>query len=170
LWWVSNAGRASKGPGQYRKQSERSPRAWSFGYGNHVADSKNTRQVSQATLASSIFASGLPIEGYEIHMGESIFNSKYIPLFENKNGDHPLHLGLSNPKGTLVGTYVHGLLDNEEVRQCVLKHIRSLRNLPETDAIFSYREFREQNLNRLAELIRDSVDMTQVKEIVNGTW
>lgn len=131
---------------------------------------KYTRQVNQATLSSPIFASGLPIEGYEIHMGESFFNSQYIPLFENKNGDHPLHLGLSNQKGTLVGTYVHGFLDNEEVRHSFLKHIRSLRNLPENDTAFSYREFREQNLNRLAELIRDSVDMTKVKEIVNGTW
>jgi adenosylcobyric acid synthase len=131
---------------------------------------KNTRQVCQTTLSSPIFSSGLPIEGYELHVGESIFNSQYVPLFENQNGGHPLHLGLTNEKGTLLGTYVHGFLDNEEVRHSFLNHIRTLRNLPAVEAIFCYREFREQNLNRLAKLIGDSVDMTRIKEIVNGTW
>jgi len=131
---------------------------------------KNTRQVSQATLASPLFPEGLPIEGYEIHMGESKFNSQYIPLFESINGDHPLHLGLTNQKGTLVGTYVHGLLDNEKVRQAFLKHIRILRNLPSPEEAFNYRDFREQNLNRLAKLIHDSVDIKKVKKIVNGKW
>ena len=131
---------------------------------------KNTRQVSQATLTSPVFPQGLPIEGYEIHMGKSKFKSQYLPLFESANGDHPLHLGLTNEKGTLVGTYVHGLLDNEEVKHAFLNHIRTLRNLPSPEETFNYRAFRDQNLNRLAKLVHDSVDMKKIKEIVNGKW
>ena len=46
---------------------------------------KNTRQVSQATLTCPLFPQGLPIEGYEIHMGKSEFKSNYIPLFDCAN-------------------------------------------------------------------------------------
>ena len=131
---------------------------------------KNTRQVCQSTLSSPLFSAGLPVEGYEIHMGESKFKSRYVPLFGTQNGNHPLHLGLTNEKGTLAGTYVHGFLDNEEVRHSFLNHVRTMRNLPATEATFSYREFREQNLNHLAKLVCDSVDMKKIKEIVNGEW
>ena len=131
---------------------------------------KNTRQVRQATLPGPLFQAGLPVEGYEIHMGETQFKSKYFPLFGTPDGKHPLHLGLTNDKGTLVGTYVHGFLDNEEVRNSFLQHIRTLRNLPASKETFNYRDFREQNLNRLATLVSDSVDMKKVREIVNGKW
>ena len=131
---------------------------------------KNTRQVRQTTLSSPLFQAGLPIEGYEIHMGETEFKTEYLPLFETPNGNHPLHLGLTNHEGTLVGTYVHGFLDNEEVRISFLQHIRILRGLPAPKETFNYRAFREQNLNRLANLVSASVDMKKVIEIINGTW
>jgi len=131
---------------------------------------KNTRQVRQTTLSSPLFQAGLPIEGYEIHMGETEFKTEYLPLFETPNGNHPLHLGLTNHEGTLVGTYVHGFLDNEEVRIAFLQHIRILRGLPAPKETFNYRAFREQNLNRLAKLVSASVDMKKVIEIINGTW
>lgn len=131
---------------------------------------KNTRQVCQATLSGPLFPEGLPVEGYEIHMGKTKFLSQYISLFGTQNGDHPLHPGLTNQKGTLTGTYVHGFLDNEEVRHSFLNHIRTLRNLPIQEETFIYSAFREQNLNRLAKLLHDSVDMKQIKEIIQGNW
>ncbi|MCH8311521.1 MAG: cobyric acid synthase [Nitrospinae bacterium] len=131
---------------------------------------KKTRQVRQTTLSSPLFQAGLPIEGYEIHMGETEFKTEYLPLFGTPNGNHPLHLGLTNHEGTLVGTYVHGFLDNEEVRISFLQHIRILRGLPAPNDTFNYKAFREQNLNRLAKLVSASVDMKKVKEIINGTW
>ena len=133
-----------------------------------LLNKKKTRQVSGTTLSSPLFQAGLSIEGYEIHMGETTFKSRYLPLFGNANGDHPLHLGLTNQEGTLAGTYVHGFLDNEDVRNYFLNHVRTLRGLPIPIATFDYKTFREQNLNRLAKLVSDSMDMNKVKEIVNG--
>lgn len=139
-------------------------------YETTLLTEKNTRQVRQTTLSSPLFQAGLPIEGYEIHMGETNFKTRYVPLFKTANGDHPLHLGLTNQEGTLVGTYLHGFLDNEEIRNSFLNHIRTLRDLPEPEETFNYRAFREQNLNDLAKLVSGSVDMEKVKEIVNGKW
>jgi adenosylcobyric acid synthase len=131
---------------------------------------KTTQQVFRTTLSSPLFQSGFPVEGYEIHMGLTKFHNEYLPLFQNTNGDNPHHLGITNKNGTVVGTYVHGLLDNEELRISLLNHIRRLRNLPEPKTIFNYQEFRQKHLNRLAKLVNDSIDMKQVKEIVDGTW
>lgn len=131
---------------------------------------KNTRQVRSTTLSSPLFQTGLSVEGYEIHMGKTNFKTEYIPLFGTVNGDHPLHLGLTNQEGTLVGTYVHGILDNEDIRNSFLQHVRNLRGLPPTEATFNYRAFREENLDCLAKLVSDSMDMKRVNEIVNGNW
>jgi len=141
-----------------------------FDFETTLLTRKNTRQVRQTTLSGPLFQAGLPVDGYEIHMGKTEFKTEYLPLLGTSNGDHPLHLGLTNHDGTLVGTYVHGFLDNEKVRNSFLQHVRTLRNLPTPKVTFNYREFREQNLNRLAKLVCDSVDMKKVKEIVNATW
>lgn len=85
---------------------------------------KTTRQVRQTTLSSPLFQAGFPVEGYEIHMGVTEFHAEYLPLFKNANADHPYHLGVTDEKGTLVGTYVHGFLDNEEIRNSFLNHVR----------------------------------------------
>ncbi|MDA0691660.1 MAG: cobyric acid synthase [Nitrospinae bacterium] len=131
---------------------------------------KTTRQVRQTTLASPVFKEGLSVEGYEIHMGVTEFNEEYLPLFNISNGDHPHHLGVTNEKGTVVGTYIHGVLDNELLRNSFLNHVRILRGLPTPHKKFNYQEFRQQHLNRLAKLVNDSIDMKQVKEIVDGAW
>lgn len=131
---------------------------------------KTTRQVRETTRSCSLFPSGWPVEGYEIHMGETEFHSEYLPLFEVSNGNHPAHLGITDEKGTLVGTYIHGFLDNEEIRNAFLNHVRSLRGLPISNEAFNYQDFRNQRLNHLAKLLSDSIDMKQVKEIVNGSW
>jgi len=131
---------------------------------------KSTRQVRLATQSGPLFHAGFSVEGYEIHMGVTEFHAEYPPLFKTSNGNHPHHLGVTNERGTLVGTYVHGFLDNEDLRNSFLNHIRKLRNLPELQEYFNYRDFRQQHLNRLAKLMKDSLDMKQIKEIVNGTW
>ncbi len=131
---------------------------------------KKTRQVRQTTLSSPLLQAGLPVVGYEIHMGKTDFKTEYVPLFGAVHTDHPLHLGLTNREGTLAGTYLHGFLDNEELRNALLNHIRTRRGLAVPEAAFHYGEFRDQNLNRLAKLLTDSVDMKKVKEIINGNW
>jgi adenosylcobyric acid synthase len=131
---------------------------------------KTTRQVQQTTLSVPLFQAGFPVKGYEIHMGVTEFHAEYLPLFKNENGDHPYHLGITDTKGTLIGTYVHGFLDNEDLRNSLLNHVRNMRSLPMQQERFNYQEFRQQHLNRLAQLVSDSIDMKQVKEIVNGTW
>ena len=127
---------------------------------------KITRQVISATVASPVFGAGLIAEGYEIHMGVTTFQNNPRPLFENQNGGNSLNLGSCNQDGTLIGTYLHGFFDRDEMRQAFLNFVRSQRGLPIPDENLNYQKARNDQLNRLARLISGSVDMKQVEQIM----
>ena len=127
---------------------------------------KITRQVTPATVARPIFGAGLIAEGYEIHMGVTTFPEDHIPLFENQNGENSLDLGSCNKDGSLIGTYLHGIFDRDEIRHAFLNFVRTRRGLPVPDENLNYQKVRNDQLNRLARLISESVDMKQVEQIM----
>jgi adenosylcobyric acid synthase (glutamine-hydrolysing) (EC 6.3.5.10) len=89
-------------------------------------------------------------EGYEIHMGQS------TALVPNK------HLNtLSNGKqeGFILddkcwGSYIHGILDNSTVINDLLSGFESIDK-----GEFDYKKFKEEQYDKLANAIRQSVDM-----------
>jgi adenosylcobyric acid synthase len=126
---------------------------------------KITRRKIRPTLSSSIFEAGLEVDGYEIHSGRTQFEKDYPLLFEASNGDCPYSLGLCNEEGNVIGTYLHGFLDNDSIREAFLNYIRKQRNLPKPKEKFNYREFRSRQLDRLADLVTQSINMNEVKSI-----
>ena len=89
--------------------------------------------------------------GYEIHMGRSVSDS-----------ESPLCHVDGEPDGYYLnertwGTYIHGIFDNP----VVINRILSLVDR-EIDADRSYREYKEKNYDKLADLIRDSVDLDAI--------
>jgi adenosylcobyric acid synthase len=73
---------------------------------------------------------------------------------------------LCNEEGNVIGTYLHGFLDNDPIREGFLKYVRKRKNLPQPEAKFNYREFRSRQLDRLADLVTQSIDMNEVKHII----
>lgn len=128
---------------------------------------KITRRRIRPTLPSSIFEQGLEVDGYEIHSGRTQFHKEYPLLFQPSNGDCHYSLGLCNEEGTVIGTYLHGFLDNDPIREAFLNYIRKQRNLPPPVKKFNYREFRSRHLDRLANLVTQSIDMNEVKRIIS---
>lgn len=129
---------------------------------------KITRQVWATTLTSPVFPAGSIAEGYEIHMGVTEPGSPYPPLFAHEDENTSRHLGITNPEGTLVGTYLHGFLDRDELQEDFLKHVRGRRGLPEPDKKFQYQRFRQQQLDRLTHLVCESLDMQRIRDILQG--
>jgi len=127
---------------------------------------KVTRRSIYPTLSSSIFEVGLEVDGYEIHAGRTNFEKEYPLLFQPSNGDCPYSLGLLTEDGNIIGTYLHGFLDNDPIRDGFLNYVRSKRNLPQPKEKFNYREFRSRQLDRLADLVTQSIDMNEVKRII----
>ncbi len=95
-----------------------------------------------------------PCRGYEIHMGQTDVMGTPNPVAQLDNGQ---------PDGYFLhdrcwGTYLHGILDNDVVVNALL----SPYTTESTNASFDYAQFKEQQYDRLADLIRQHVDMNQI--------
>jgi adenosylcobyric acid synthase len=106
-------------------------------------------------------AEGLPLEGYEIHMG----------VTEGNVEDHPFRTaglattserddGCLSADGWTAGTYIHGLFHNTALRRSVLNRLAERKGVSlsfEDDDFSQSAEF-----DKLAALIRDSIDVAAV--------
>ncbi len=131
-----------------------------------MENEKVTERRIRPTLSSAVFNEGLEVDGYEIHSGHTTFGKEYPLLFEAAEGDCPSSLGLCNEAGNVIGTYLHGFLDNDPIREAFLKFVRKQKKLPPPEEKFNYREFRSRQLDRLADLVTQSINMNEVKHII----
>ncbi|WP_309121120.1 cobyric acid synthase [Paenibacillus sp.] len=105
----------------------------------------------------------LPVEGYEIHMGETAFREPVRPLFRFDDGSED---GAATEDGRVWGTYVHGIFDNDGFRRAWLNALRGDRGLAPLDAAYRHREAREAAFDRLAEHVRSHVDMEAIYAMI----
>ena len=131
-----------------------------------MENKKVTERRIRPTLSSAVFKKGLEVDGYEIHSGHTKFEKEYPLLFEAAEGDCPYSLGLCNEEGNIIGTYLHGFLDNDPIREAFLNYVRKQRDLPDPLESFNYRKFRSRQLDRLADLVTQSINMNEVKRII----
>ncbi len=106
-----------------------------------------------------------PVRGYEIHMGESTFSQSYPPLFHLEK---VMGKTVSREEGVahqaLFGTYIHGLFDRAEFRRAFLDFLRVRKKLPPVQKVSpSWQERMDQELERIADLIEDVVDVERVE-------
>ena len=137
-----------------------------FNYETTWQSEKVTRQIKARTVSGPVFDSETEVEGYEIHMGVTRFENGFVPMFEGRENGYPL--GISNEAGTVVGTYLHGFLDNDNFRNGFLRHVRRKRNLSAPETLFNYKNFREQQLDRLEQLVCGALDMERIEQFVNN--
>jgi len=131
---------------------------------------KTTRQVRCSVAADrGLFENsrGLGLVGYEIHMG--ITNVGCIPpafVVESRRTGERHHDGAVSEDGTVFGSYLHGLFDTAEFRRNLLANLLKRKGLDfeKSPVVVS----REQNYNRLADLVRRSLDMDYLWEVVRG--
>ena len=102
------------------------------------------------------------LKGYEIHMGQTLpfGQAKASPL---------LHLSDGRQDGYIVdnkcmGTYVHGILDNASFVDFLLQPFAE--KLSQTKASFDYQAFKEEQYDKLADHVRQHVDMQRIYKIL----
>lgn len=95
--------------------------------------------------------------GYEIHMGETKVHPEDVLTWNE--------VGASNgaQEGNAYGTYVHGIFDNEEIAAAICQRLAEQKGvkLPEAEGT-SYQNLREKEYDRLADLVRQNLDMEKV--------
>ena len=122
---------------------------------------KKTEQFRGAFCdAEGIFSglSGLGIEGYEIHAGRTC-----------RDGDPGRSVsGFTSGDtgaccGNIYGTYIHGIFDSNGIAGTVVKALADRKGaaLSACDDL-SRREFREMEYDRLADMLREHLDMDRI--------
>jgi len=131
---------------------------------------KNTTQVKARVTADNGLLNGLKgleVSGYEIHMGHTTSHNGTAPfqIVETPQGKTEYPDGAVNSNGLVFGTYIHGLFHNAEFTQALLNRIRELRGLHPINASPLDRQ---QQYDKLAEIVRLNLDMLRIYEIVLG--
>ncbi len=131
---------------------------------------KSTVQVKARVVAARGLlegASGQELTGYEIHMGQtrSDENASAFHVYETPKGEADYPDGVLNARGTILGSYMHGLFHNAGLRHNLLNYLRRSKGLPEAHKQKS--TDKEAEYDRLAELIRRSLNMDLVYKIIN---
>lgn len=106
------------------------------------------------------------VQGYEIHMGRSTeSNNNQDNHFIKVSGNDTFDGCISNDK-KVIGTYFHGIFDNEEFTLNYLNRVRKYFNITLQREVFNYSEHKERQYIKLAKIVREAIDMDKVREII----
>lgn len=113
------------------------------------AEEKFTRQVTIPEVNISFLDTHIcaeNLDGYEIHAGitDGLDGRKIIT------------------NGNILGTYVHGIFDNDSFRRQFLNAVRINKGLPPIHGTRNLRAERQKNYERLANIVRTNLNMELV--------
>lgn len=135
---------------------------------------KITCQVEAVISGSGPFLSpmqGARVTGYEIHMGQSSLGPDAQPAFTvtTRSGEGVLCPdGAVSKDGLVLGTYLHGIFDNDQFRRNLINALRKHKGLTPMEEFdgLSVAEQRERDYDKLAQVVRDSLKMPLLRQIM----
>ena len=116
--------------------------------------------------------SGKKLTGYEIHMGRTKSREKEQPLCLLNAGENT---GVREVKGipcgwnrkNLYGSYVHGIFDAPGICETIAAALAARKGITlEMAGQLDYRAYKEEQYDKLAEILRESLDMEKIYEIM----
>ena len=112
--------------------------------------------------------SGVKLTGYEIHMGQSIYETQPCRLVELTDTRTQEANTDGYASDRVYGSYVHGIFDRHEIVESILGALAREKGI-ETVAehILDYRAYKETQYDRLAEELRNAIDMPRIYEIMD---
>jgi adenosylcobyric acid synthase len=128
-------------------------------------------------------ATGMSITGYEIHMGQTVpvaslsaadagtdQLSSVIRLTRRENEEVDLPDGFMNEQGNVWGTYLHGLFANDNFRHNLLSNLLKRKGID--NSLIQANRYktvsREAEYDKLANLLRQSIDIKVLRQLVMG--
>lgn len=110
---------------------------------------------------------GVFVTGYEIHMGKTLdINKNILAISKRLDEKCDENDGCVNETGTVWGTYLHGIFDNDDFRNILLNNIRKI-NAKALVEPKNLNTIYQQSLNALAEHVRISLDMQRVYHLMS---
>ena len=103
---------------------------------------------------------GAKLDGYEIHMGESIVKGDSFLTLENGKDD-------GCACGTNFGTYLHGLFDTGELTEKLVKYLCDRKGVEYSEAApISHSAYVEKQYDILADGVRAAMDFDKIYKIM----
>jgi adenosylcobyric acid synthase len=135
---------------------------------------------------------GVEIEGYEIHMGQSVVIPDLLEKMEEKQKEKgvpgkagvlgtgqqlaileeisgkPAEEPIGMCCGNIYGSYIHGIFDSEDVAKTLVSSLYKLKGLDESALSgLNVHTYKEQQYDLLAKGIRENIDMKQLYQILD---
>lgn len=118
---------------------------------------KNLTQIKARHIKS-----GEIVEGYEIHHGVTFSNEKLRMIEVGGSGDS----GSESRCGNISGVYMHDFFDSDRFRRWFINSLRIKKGLLPLDEIRAYESLVEKELDRLADIVRASVDILDIYRLM----
>jgi adenosylcobyric acid synthase len=115
------------------------------------------REKTLRLVAARHVASGLDINGYEIHHGQTE-GAGQVPAVTRNDG---AAIGFASADGRFFGTYLHGLFDNDDFRRWFIDRLRCRRGLAAIGEVRARYDI-EPALDRLAAVVRANLDLAAI--------
>jgi len=116
------------------------------------------------------------MQGYEIHMGKTKIRDEHIPLFLMEDGQQEgIIVQDTKKKNFILGTYIHGIFDNTQFIEAVVKKIYKEKSnntgpskkIGKTPHLYSdYRTFKEEQYDKLSDLLEQNLDTKLLQSII----
>lgn len=110
--------------------------------------------------------SGCAVRGYEIHMGETVYTETAQPFAMLTDGRKD---GCVCADGTVCGTYLHGIFDTPGLTQKLVQLLLEKKGISGTTVpAVDFAAKKEQEYDKLADLLREHLDMPKICDILNS--
>jgi adenosylcobyric acid synthase len=132
-----------------------------------LAQRKTTRAVRGMFRADRLFGhepAARALEGYEIHVGTTAYDPGIAAAFEHDAGID----GASARNGCVVGTYLHGVLDDDDFRHAFIAAARAACGRVPATAWSWWRRERDARIDRWSAHVRDHCDMAALRDLVRA--
>ncbi|HID96991.1 MAG TPA: cobyric acid synthase [Thermodesulfobacteriaceae bacterium] len=127
-----------------------------------MAGRKELSQVRAEVLMPPMIPGTVQINGYEIHMGRTSAEGKFMPIGP----------GLDEGTGAAVhdlsawGTYIHGIFACDGFRRDFLDFLRIQSGMKPVERSRSWRKYRDEQIDSLAAWMEQSVDMGAITALM----
>jgi len=132
-----------------------------------MAQVKTTRQATGKVVNPfySLPITDDSLTGYEIHMGETIFMNETIKPFMTTDLGMPD--GAVSDSGTVLGTYFHGIFDNNAFRQGILDRLRREKGILKSHEPVDFEALKDMEYERLAAHVEANLDINAILNILD---
>jgi len=131
---------------------------------------KVTRLCSGTIHDGSLFGQPLAedrIAGYEIHVGKTVYLPQAEPFATLASGELD---GCVSADRRILGSYVHGIFDEDSFRHQFVTLARSFHKLSPPSLLTPWKAQRKASLDRLAHAVSTSLDMQRIFAWVGLTY